>query len=308
MKAGSFADRHVIVTGGSSGIGRAVAARFAAEGACVTIIARRAELLQSAADDIARCSPEGSSKVLAVPADVTRPDQLAAAIDHAVDTFGTPDVLVCCAGVARPDYFSELGLAHFTDAMNTNYYGTLHAIRCVLGGMRQADRGHLVLMSSGAALIGLFGYAAYGPSKFAVRGLAETLRAELAGTQVRVSVVYPPDVDTPQLAQENLTKPAELRAISAGAKAWTAERAAEVIFRGVARGSFVITGGVSMRLLVYGHSVLAPLLFRLFDGLAAKGHCLPIAADTESMTRDRRSRSIMDKRCAHDGASRIAKR
>jgi 3-dehydrosphinganine reductase len=261
---------HVLVTGGSSGIGKATACLFASAGAAVTIIARRAPELEAAAARIAAARPDGDrTRVLALRADVTDSAALRAAIGVACERFGVPDVLVCSAGIARPGHFATLGEEHFRVAMEVNYFGTLVAVRSVLGDMITAGRGHLVLISSGAALTGLFGYAAYGPSKFAVRALAETLRAELAATPVRVSVVYPPDVDTPQLAEENRTKPAELAMLSAP-RPWSAEKAARVIVAGIARGAFVITGSWELRLLVYGHSVLGPVLRRYFDRVARK--------------------------------------
>jgi 3-dehydrosphinganine reductase len=285
---GRFAGRHVVVTGGSSGIGKAVAARVARDGARVTVLARREPVLTAAAEEIAGHAPDGTEAVLALRADVTRAGELSAAMDTAAARFGVPDVLVCSAGIARPDYFDRLTAEDFTAAMDTNYFGTLNAVRAALPAMLAAGRGQLVLVSSGAALVGLFGYGAYGPSKFAVRGLAETLRAELADTPIRVSVVYPPDVDTPQLAEENGTKPPELRAISGSAQVWSADRAAEVIVRGVARGSFVITAGAAMRALVHGHSVLAPVLRWQFDRQArrarrsAEAAAAPTSADDPS--------------------------
>ena len=76
------------------------------------------------------------------------------------------------------------------------------------------------MISSGAALVGVYGYSAYSPSKYAVRGLAEVLRGEFKPDSVNVSIVYPPDTDTPQLAQENKTNPAETFAISGNAQMW----------------------------------------------------------------------------------------
>jgi len=96
------------------------------------------------------------------------------------------------------------------------------------------------------------------------------LRAELAQEAVRVSIVYPPDTDTPQLAAENLIKPAETRAIAAGAKTWRAEDVARCILGGVDRNQFAITPGWEMTLLHRVHSVARPLLDWHFDRTAAR--------------------------------------
>ena len=155
----------------------------------------------------------------------------------------------------------------FEETMRVNYLGTLYAVRAVLPGMRARGRGHVVLVSSG---VGIFGYAAYSPSKFALRGLAEVLRAELAQEAVLVSIVYPPDTDTPQLAAENLIKPAETRAIAAGAKTWRAEDVARCILGGVDRNQFAITPGWEMTWLHRVHSVARPLLDWHCDWTAAR--------------------------------------
>ena len=125
------------------------------------------------------------------------------------------------------------------------------------------------MVSSGAGLIGLFGYTAYAPSKFAVRGLAESLRGELARDGIGVSIVYPPDTDTPQLIEENRHKPPETRRITAQARTWSPEDVAWVILEGVRRNRFVITPGWEMWALCRLHSLIGSLLHRRFDRLAA---------------------------------------
>ena len=265
MTSQSYTGKHVVITGGSSGIGLAVAKLYASQGAFVTIIGRDKAKLDSAIRELPNLS-----RVLGLSADVANRDELNLVMLRASEEFGTPDVLVCSAGIARPDYFEELHPEHFKEAMDINFHGTENAVRSVLSRMKSAGRGHIVLMSSGAALIGLFGYTAYGASKFAVRGFGESLNVELADSPIGVSIVYPADVDTPQLAQENETKPPELKSLTGSSKPWTAEATARLIVRGVERKRFVITKGVEMHLLVHGHSLLGPLLRKYFKLVARK--------------------------------------
>jgi len=194
-----LAGAHAIVTGGSAGIGLAVAERLAAKGARVSLIARDPARLAAAASRV-----PGSATAAA---DVTDPVALGAAIDRLVAERGPCDVLVTSAGSAHPGYFLELDDAVFRDQMELDYFGTLHAIRAVLPSMVERRRGTVVGISSDAGLIGVFGYTAYGATKFAVRGLLDALRAEMRPHGVHVLCAYPPDTDTPGFEAENRLKP-----------------------------------------------------------------------------------------------------
>ena len=97
--------------------------------------------------------------------------------------------------------------------MDLNYFGTVNMVKALLPAMLERGSGHIVNISSVAAFLGVFGYSAYGASKYAVRGFSDVLRAEVKPLGVRVSVVFPPDMDTPGLANENKTKPFETHEI-----------------------------------------------------------------------------------------------
>ena len=195
--------QHAIVTGGSSGIGKETARLLVRRGASVTLLARRADVLDAARAELVPDCASPSQRVLTVPVDVADRDAVTSAIARAESAIGPCDLTITSAGVVNPGYFAEVPIDLFEETMRVNYLGTLYALRAVLPGMRARGRGHVVLVSSGAGIVGIFGYAAYSPSKFALRGLAEVLRAEFAQEAVRVSIVYPPDTDTPQLAAEN---------------------------------------------------------------------------------------------------------
>lgn len=127
------------------------------------------------------------------------------------------------AGVAVPGYFEDIALSAHHEAMSINYFGTLYAVRAVFPYLKESAGGRIVLISSGAGLVGVFGYSAYSPSKFAVKGLAESIRIEAERCNIQVSVVYPPDCDTPQLQKEMETKPAETISIAGDVKIWRTE-------------------------------------------------------------------------------------
>jgi 3-dehydrosphinganine reductase len=131
--------------------------------------------------------------------------------------------------------------------------------------MVERGRGSVVAVSSAAGLLGIYGYSAYGPAKFAVRGLMESLRAELEPHGVHVGVVYPPDVDTPQLAEENRWKPDETRAIAGTIKPLPAATVAASIVAGIERRRFLICPDLGTRALSRLGGVLAPILNWSFD-------------------------------------------
>lgn len=256
-------DQHVLITGGSSGIGLALARQAAAAGARVSLVARDPAKLAAA-----RAAVGGSTFTTA--ADVAVEAEVRAALAAAERAQGPVDVLIANAGVARPGYFEEVPVAVFERTMAVNYFGVLYPLKALVPAMRARGRGAVVLVSSGVGLFGFFGYTPYAPAKFAVRGLAESLRAELHGTGVHVMIVYPPDTDTPQLADENRTKPPETRAVTAGGGLWTADEVAHVTLAGLARRRFAVTPGWGVTLLAWGHSLLGPVLRWYFDGVARR--------------------------------------
>lgn len=262
-------DQHVLITGGSSGIGLALACQAAAAGARVSLIARDPGKLATAASQV-RADAPAAPEIFTAPADVADEAALVAAIRAAEAANGPVDVLITSAGVARPGHFAEIPVSVFEHTMAVNYFGTLYAVKAVTPSMCARGRGKIVMISSGAGLVGLFGYTAYAPSKFALRGFAESLRGELKPAGVTVSIVYPPDTDTPQLAEENLTKPEETKALTAAGGLWTAEAVARATLEGVRRGRFAVTPGVQLTALAWLHSLIAPVLRWSFDRTTAQ--------------------------------------
>lgn len=209
--AGDTGPPVAVISGGSSGIGFALARLLAREGWHLHLIARRAPLLEEAK---ARLAPEGAAGIDLHSLDVTDPDASAAVIAAIGARHGRIDWLVTSAGMAEPGLFAETPLAAHRRHMDVNYFGTLHLVHPALPFLPPGSR--ITLVASAAAFVGIAGYSAYGPGKFALRGLAESLQLELESAGIAVSVACPPDTDTPQYAHENLTKPAATREITAG--------------------------------------------------------------------------------------------
>ncbi|MCU1371600.1 MAG: hypothetical protein JWO77_2794 [Ilumatobacteraceae bacterium] len=254
--------RHVVITGGSSGIGEALATAAAARGATLTLLARGADRLAAVAE------PLGAT---GVACDVSDRDAVTGALATAAADRGPVDVLVCSAGITLPGRFLEAEDQTFRDMIDVDYYGTLWPVRAVAPSMVARRTGSIIGVASAAALVGVYGYAAYGAAKFAVRGLFETLRTELVPHGVHVGCVYPPDVDTPMLAAENLVKPAETRAIAGSIKPISAEQVARAIMRGVEKGQAEIYADAQTRALARTVAAAPGLYRKLFDQRVRKG-------------------------------------
>lgn len=228
------AGAHVVITGGSQGIGLATAQACARRGARVSLIGRDPDRLVEAQRQL----PAGTATVAA---DVTDRSALEAGIGELVAANGPCDILVAAAGRAEPGYFLDLEGDAFARQMQLNYLGVVHAVRAVLPSMAERRRGHLVVLSSLSGLLGVFGYGAYTPTKFAVRGLGEALDAEFRQRGIVTSIVYPPDTDTPGFARENLDKPPETARLSAGIPPISSDRVARAIVRGIERDRLHVT-------------------------------------------------------------------
>ena len=258
---------HAIITGGSSGIGRELARRLAKEGYSISLIARRKAQLEETAAELRRNFSGSSQRVLTYSADVSNRQDAEEAVNASIRQLGSPDLVITSAGIAVPGYFADIPAKAFEDSMAVNYFGSLYVVRAALPSMRAQRRGRVVFISSGAGLLGLYGYGTYSPSKFALRGLAETLRAELKADNIGISIAYPPDTETPMLVEENKTKPEETKAITDIVKPWTAEAVADCIMNGIAKGKFGITPGATITMMNRIPGIMLPLLSWYSDKL-----------------------------------------
>ena len=266
----SFQGRLVLMTGGSSGMGLALARLLAEEGANIWLIARRQDALEAASKSL---STTGGQKHGLISADVTDWKQVQGAVERVSREAGVPDVLINAAGAAHPGYVQELPLETFHEMMDLNYFGTVHMVKALLPAMLKRGSGYIVNFSSGAGFLAPFGYANYVPSKYAVRGFSDSLRLELKPLGVRVSIVFPPDTDTPGLANENKTKPYEtLEAFSS--KVLSAEAVAKDTLKGMHRGQYIILPGFEIsfyyRLVFLVGNAIYPIMDSTLAGARKK--------------------------------------
>jgi NAD(P)-dependent dehydrogenase (short-subunit alcohol dehydrogenase family) len=177
-----------LITGASSGIGRASAALFAREGYAVVLLARTRERLEAVADAI---EARTGSPAMVAPCDVSDRSKVEAAVRAALDRFGRLDVLVANAGVGLYARVEDVPPEEFEALWRTNVMGVLHPVQLAVPPMRAAGRGHIAVVGS---VVGKRSWPFHGPyaaTKFALTALVQALRAELAGSGVTASLILP---------------------------------------------------------------------------------------------------------------------
>jgi 3-dehydrosphinganine reductase len=265
----SFEGKLALVTGGSSGIGLALAQQLASQGARVWILARRQAVLDAALSKIAAVN---GNRPGMIAADVSDWTQLQSKLERFQREVGVPDLLINSAGAVEPGYIDEIPVETHRQIMDVNYFGTLHATKAVLPGMYQRGSGDIVNISSAGGYVTGPGYGAYSPSKYAVRGFSDALRAEVKPRGLRVFLVYPPNTDTPQRAYEVSRQSPEVHYVDEHAAigpihlgALSADRVARDILKGVKRGSYVILPGTGNSVLYHMVRLIGGLVYSITD-------------------------------------------
>jgi uncharacterized protein len=185
-------DQAAIVTGASSGIGRATALALAKHGACVALAARRETALTELAREI-----EGlGRKVLILPTDVTQREQVQVMVQEVVAKWGRVDILVANAGEYIQAAIVDLDPADLQRSFDVNYFGSVYSIKAVLPHMLARKNGHIVAVTSMDGKVGLPPDAPYVSAKFALTGFLEVLRQEVSDQGIVVTNVLPGRVDT----------------------------------------------------------------------------------------------------------------
>ncbi|XVF26955.1 hypothetical protein REPUB_Repub14bG0064900 [Reevesia pubescens] len=230
-------NRHVFITGGSSGIGLAIAKRAASEGARVSIMARSLDKLEEAKQSIRDAT---GVDVSIFSADARDND----AVQRAVNKAGCIDVLVVNHGVYEHDELEKQDLDVVKYIVDVNLIGSFNVIRAALPQMKK-DRKHkgpasISLMVSQAAQVGLYGYTAYSASNFGLRGLAESLQQEVIADNIHVTLVFPPDTETPNFKKAKKNMPELTKLIIGSPTPMKADDVAKKTLDGIKSGNFIV--------------------------------------------------------------------
>ncbi len=174
----NFTNKLVYITGGSSGIGLETARLLSSLGAHIVIFARNKEKLDRARKDIEDHRLSSTQNISTMQVDVADHDDCRIKMNDAIRQFGVPDIVITSAGVGNADHFENISHDAFDSLMKINVYGTRSVIAALLPFMKSRG-GQIVIISSVAGLMGMFGYTSYATTKYALVGFAECLRSEL---------------------------------------------------------------------------------------------------------------------------------
>ena len=262
---GRFTGQVVWITGGGSGIGRALAIALAKEGAAVAISGRRQDKLDSVATEI-----EGlGQRALGVPCDVTEEASIAAAVTTIVGTFGRLDVAIANAGFSVSGRFLGHGAEDWRRQFETNVVGAAMTVRHAMPELARHD-GRVVLIASVASMFTYPNGSAYCASKAALRAMGQALSIELAGTGVSCTTIHPGFVESEIAQVDNHGHYDATRTDPRPQKLmWPADKAADTMVRAIHRRKreFVFTG----------HGIVATWIARHAPWLAFKIACSGIS-------------------------------
>jgi 3-oxoacyl-[acyl-carrier protein] reductase len=212
-----------LVTGGTRGIGRAIALKLAADGVAVCITGRSEPRGLAV---VAEMEAAGA-KALFLPLEVSDYTATRGAVDAAAARLGPIDILIANAGIANIGFVADSDVAEWRKMMDVNFFGVVHAVKSVLPKMLSRGRGTIVAIGSSAATTGYPEWGGYCASKWALAGFMDCLGREMVGKNVRVSMINPGSVDTP--LWDDLNQPLFPAGSSGRAAMMSAEDVAEIV-------------------------------------------------------------------------------
>jgi NAD(P)-dependent dehydrogenase (short-subunit alcohol dehydrogenase family) len=257
----SFTGKSIVITGGSRGLGLTIARRLAMEGARIALLARDQEELAEACRQLRGIGGDA----LAVPCDLLDRGQSLGAIETVIDRFGAIDVLINNAGIIEVGPLDNMRRQDFEQAMNLHFWAPLNLIQQTIPHMRRAGGGRIVNIASVGGKIAVPHMAPYSASKFALVGLSDSFRAELARDGIRVTTVAPGVMRTGSHVH------AKFKGNHGAEYAWFAlsaslplaaiapDRAAALIVEACRRGRSSLIIGFPARLMIAGNALFPSL-------------------------------------------------
>lgn len=247
----------ILITGGSSGIGKAAAMQLHSQGAKIILQARNLEKLQNAALEI---DPSGNS-VSYYATDLTDQDAVELSAEKIIENEGLPDVIINSAGSGEWLSFKEATLSHFKNTMNSPYLATAFTCKVFFDKLQERGNGHFIIVNSAAAYFSFPGATGYTPARWAMLGFSRSLQADLFKTNFKVSMIALGKVDSPYFQNNPISEDRIPKIANWLVPTMSQKAAGKVIAKNVHTKRAIVIKPFSMALFVFLNT-LFPGIFR----------------------------------------------
>jgi 3-dehydrosphinganine reductase len=266
MNNRQFFHKNIIITGGSSGIGLAIAKKFSQFPCQIALLARDKKKLEKAKEVLS--SAHAQIKIFVL--DVSRREEVEEVFGKIIKSLGQIDILINNAGISTYDFFAQTSVAELEYVMQVNYFGALYCTKAAWPWLKSSSSGYVVFTASIAGYMGLIGFSSYSPSKFAMVGLAESLRMEGVNDNIHVMILFPPDTKTPMLEEEKELALPQSLALSKNAKVVEPDEVADRLLQGMRKKHFEVFCNAESKLFRIAKVLFPRLFFRIVDWIAKK--------------------------------------
>jgi NAD(P)-dependent dehydrogenase (short-subunit alcohol dehydrogenase family) len=256
------AGKTIYITGGASGMGLIAGKMLASLGAHIVVLDLNPT--DAALHDIESARRSPTQRVARYKLNIADREMVLATVGSAITEVAAPDILINMAGIGNADEFLNLKPEVFDRVIQINLYGTRHIVEAVLPSMLARGNGKIVLVGSMGGIIPVYGYTAYGSSKFAVVGFAQCLRYELKPRNITIACFCPGEVDTPGLAQERKTLHPASAALKKIGGTMPVEAAVCGLVTGIQRDEFMIVPGFKTTLTYWLYRLTPTSLWNAF--------------------------------------------
>jgi len=261
-----YKNKHVVITGGSSGLGLELARGLIKQGATLTLVARNQTNLERAQAELRLINVNAEVYIKSI--DVSNDIEIVQAVKDIADSCSGIDVLINNAGVLKEGSMETLTMDDYRKVMEVNYFGVVNMTKAALPYLIK-NRGKIVNIASVAGLTTVYGYSSYASSKHALVGFTETIRYELKPRGVTVQLVCPGEFESPMVDELNAYRTDENKAHAQTLPPTSVEKVAEGTLKGMRTNSFMILPGLSTKSVVFGTQHLRSLVRVLGDRIIA---------------------------------------